>query len=37
MDNMTAKVSCFSRAYHHKNNGTHIFDDNVAEILLEGL
>lgn len=34
MENMTAKVSCFSRAYHHKNNRTHIFNDDVAEVLL---
>lgn len=34
MDNMTAKVSCFARAYHHKNNRNHIFDDNMAEKLL---
>ena len=34
MDNMTAKVSCFARAYHNKNNETHIFTDNVAELLL---
>lgn len=34
MDNMTAKVSCFARTYHHKNNSTHIFDDNMAEVLL---
>jgi len=34
MDNMTAKVSCFARAYHHKNNNTHIFDDMVAERIL---
>ena len=24
MDNMTAKVSCFARAYHFENNKTHI-------------
>ena len=34
MDHMTAKVSCFARAYHHKNNEIHIFDDSVAEELL---
>ena len=34
MDNMTAKVSCFARAYHHKNSRKHIFDDNMAEKLL---
>ena len=25
MDNMTAKVSLFARAYHYRNNKTHIF------------
>lgn len=34
MDNMTAKVSCFARAYHHKNNEVHIFDDYIAEMIL---
>lgn len=34
MENMTAKVSCFARAYHHKNNSKYIFDDNMAEVLL---
>ena len=34
MDNMTAKVSCFARAYHYKNNSTCIFADNIAEELL---
>ena len=34
MNNTTAKVSCFARAYHHKNNTKHIFDDNMAEELL---
>lgn len=34
MDNMTAKVSCFARAYHYKNNRTHIFADNIAEKIL---
>lgn len=34
MDNMTAKVSCFARAYHYKNNSTHIFKDTAAEALL---
>lgn len=34
MDNMTAKVSCFARAYHHKNNSVHIFDDVAAEAIL---
>lgn len=30
MDNMTAKVSCFARAYHHKNNSVHIFDEGAV-------
>lgn len=34
MENMTAKVSCFARAYHHKNNRKHIFDDTMTEKLL---
>ena len=34
MDNLTAKVSCFARAYHYKNNKVHIFADDVAEKLL---
>lgn len=34
MDNITAKVSCFARAYHYKNNQVHIFADDVAEKLL---
>ena len=34
MNHMTAKVSCFARAYHHRNNSTHIFDDTVAGTLL---
>ena len=34
MDNMTAKVSCFARAYHYKNNSAHIFKDTAAEALL---
>ena len=35
MDHMTAKVSCFARAYHHKNNQVCIFDDPMAEKLLK--
>ena len=36
MENMTAKVSCFARAYHYKNNQNWIFkDDKAAEILGE--
>lgn len=34
MDNMTAKVSCFARAYHFKNNRIHIFKDSAAKLLL---
>lgn len=34
MDNMTAKVSCFARAYHYKKNRVHIFKDSAAELLL---
>ena len=34
MDNMTAKVSCFARAYHYKNNSIRIFTDDIAEKLL---
>lgn len=34
MDNMTAKVSCFARAYHYKNNSVHVFDDGAAEDIL---
>lgn len=35
MKNLTAKVSCFARAYHYKNNTTHIFADNMAETILK--
>lgn len=34
MEHMTAKVSCFARAYHFKNNRIHIFEDSAAESLL---
>ena len=34
MDNMTALVSCFARAYHCKNNQRPVFADSVAEKLL---
>ena len=34
MDNMTAKVSCFARAWHYRNNTVHIFADDAAEKLL---
>lgn len=34
MDNITAKVCCFSRAYHYKNNSVWIFKDDYADKLL---
>lgn len=34
MDHMTAKVSCFARAFHHRHYPVHVFDDSVAENLL---
>ena len=34
MDNMTAMVSCFARAYHYKNCERHVFADPVAEQML---
>ena len=34
MDNMTAKVSCFARAYHYKNNDIYIFADDMVAVLL---
>jgi hypothetical protein len=34
MDNTTAKVSCFVRAYHYENNETHIFSDSMVARLL---
>lgn len=34
MEHMTAKVSCFARAYHFKNNRIRIFEDSAAESLL---
>lgn len=34
MNNMTAKVSCFARAYHYKNNKNWIFKDEIAGQLL---
>ena len=34
MENLTAKVSCFARAYHYKNNPVHIFADPAAGSLL---
>ena len=34
MENLTAKVSCFARAYHCKNSAVPIFADTAAEKLL---
>lgn len=34
MENLTAKVSCFARAYHYQNNTAHIFADKAAGLLL---
>ena len=34
MDNLTAKVSCFARAYHRRANAVPVFDDAAAEALL---
>lgn len=34
MEHITAKVSCFARAYHLKNNKTCVFCDDAAETLL---
>lgn len=34
MQHMTAKVSCFARAYHFKNNIAHVFADSAAQMLL---
>lgn len=34
MDNMTAKMSAFARAYHYKNNKTYVFADSKAEMIL---
>ena len=34
MDNMTALVSCFARAYHCRNSNSHAFEDPVAEQML---
>ena len=34
MDNMTALVSTFARAYHYRNNSTYIFADSLAEKML---
>ena len=34
MNNMTAKVSIFAKAYHYRNNRIHIFADDYAEKIL---
>lgn len=34
MDNMTALISCFTRAYHFKNNSEWVFKDSMADKLL---
>lgn len=34
MENLTAKVSCFARAYHYRNNAAPIFADTAAQALL---
>ena len=34
MENTTAKVSCFARAYHYINYDTHIFADAFAKEIL---
>ena len=34
MENMTALVSAFARAYHYKNNDTWVFADSLAEKML---
>ena len=34
MDNMTALVSCFARAYHYRNSNLPVFADHVAEKML---
>ena len=34
MDNMTALVSAFARAYHYRNNHTWVYADPVAEKML---
>ena len=34
MESITAKVSCFARAYHYKNSASTIFADTAAEALL---
>lgn len=34
MENITAKVSCFARAYHARNNTAYIFADTAAGLIL---
>lgn len=34
MNHMTAKISCFARAYHYKHNQIHVFKDSAAKLLL---
>ena len=34
MDNMTALVSCFARAFHYRNSDTPVFADSVAKQML---
>lgn len=34
MDHLTAKVSCFARAYHYRNDPAHVFADGAAGPLL---
>jgi len=34
MDNMTALVSCFARAYHYRNSNLPVFADHIAEKML---
>ena len=36
MENLTAKMSCFARAYHYKTNERPIFGDSAAAALLGG-
>ena len=34
MENLTAKMSCFARAFHRRANACPVFDDTAAEVLL---
>ena len=36
MDNLTAKISCFARAYHTRSHSVRVFSDAAAERLLGG-